>query len=861
MKRFHRAALVTLLALAAPRTSSALTCVTIASGSWSSPAIWGACAGGIPQKFDSALIDYGHDVTYDINTVSGDTVQGISILEGARLRFPPGEHHLQIVTLITLRGTLSVANGTVISFRSNTGWIGMDVGNQAEFNSDGVSLGPLRKLLSFTRIAGSPSCGGGELWELGTPSDVSALVAGDLVQFANGGAQGRMYEVVSATAGIVRVCPMLPDAQSQGPRLTPHAFTSATYQAGILPVQMPAEADEFWAWHPWRMLRAGNVYWVLSENSSPAQENSGRFEMIGGDLSGFGDTGNTGIFLKCGPLRPPVIISHNNVHDHRQGIGLRSGFPSGAGCDRPNLTWNVIHDGTVQDGNYHLGVERNSPGPVTGGVVAWNTFYRTAHNNIQINAVGDANPIAGFDVAYNTAFDLGTTNAGECVFIETDVMNSGVVQFNRAWRISRGCNGIVANPYSAPAEYVDNLYRGNYLQGANYAIALATASAIYPGNTVLHSYTADSFRFGIQAYSVVGNVVRRWSFGNDVDGLTNLFGMNAIWAEGNFLDGAGSSRAAQGFAMLDIGDTTVTTLVRNNVIRGLAFDNASLAACIAVLDSTEAHSADIAHNVCDCDGRSTCTGVLLRTWFLPDAPTTFNVDDNVVFDVQINPANIGSAARFDSISPNVIANLINLTRWPANAIAATGPWSIKAGEVARNPWFVDANRNFNYLAQSSEPGDGINPPGSAIGVRGSFFDATLYPRFLLDAMTIAPDIGNDAIPDDDSDGIFQEADNCPTTPNSAQEDGDADGLGDVCDPCSDADGDGFGSPTTQASTCLPDNCPEAANPTQADSDGDGIGDACDTGVDSMAQRDEAGAGCVGLSGARSSLASRRSSRR
>ena len=75
-------------------------------------------------------------------------------------------------------------------------------------------------------------------------------------------------------------------------------------------------------------------------------------------------------------------------------------------------------------------------------------------------------------------------------------MSSGVVQFNRAWRTAQYCAGFVANAYSAPSAFVDNLYRGNYIQGANYGIALANTWIVYPGNTAVHNYVTDSFRFG-----------------------------------------------------------------------------------------------------------------------------------------------------------------------------------------------------------------------------------------------------------------------------------------------------------------------------------------------------------------------------
>ncbi|MCX6834295.1 MAG: thrombospondin type 3 repeat-containing protein, partial [candidate division Zixibacteria bacterium] len=73
------------------------------------------------------------------------------------------------------------------------------------------------------------------------------------------------------------------------------------------------------------------------------------------------------------------------------------------------------------------------------------------------------------------------------------------------------------------------------------------------------------------------------------------------------------------------------------------------------------------------------------------------------------------------------------------------------------------------------------------------------------------------LPDEDSDGIPNGEDNCPSVYNPGQEDFNANGIGDACDPDDDGDGVPDGS----------DNCPMLANPTQADVDSDGVGDACD----------------------------------
>ena len=85
--------------------------------------------------------------------------------------------------------------------------------------------------------------------------------------------------------------------------------------------------------------------------------------------------------------------------------------------------------------------------------------------------------------------------------------------------------------------------------------------------------------------------------------------------------------------------------------------------------------------------------------------------------------------------------------------------------------------------------------------------------------------------DADGDGVKDPVDNCISVANPSQSDGDGDGIGDVCDICTDTDGDGFGDPGYAANTCPVDNCPSVANPSQTDIDFDGMGDACDPDAD------------------------------
>lgn len=115
-----------------------------------------------------------------------------------------------------------------------------------------------------------------------------------------------------------------------------------------------------------------------------------------------------------------------------------------------------------------------------------------------------------------------------------------------------------------------------------------------------------------------------------------------------------------------------------------------------------------------------------------------------------------------------------------------------------------------------------------------------------------PDRDNDGIADcvdddDDGDGIKDEADNCPFTPNKDQIDSDNDGSGDVCDGDEDEDGildDGDSNgilsdhpcQTNQTKGC-DDNCRVVRNGeddlwgAQSDIDNDGVGDRCDPDMD------------------------------
>ncbi|MGV3621539.1 MAG: thrombospondin type 3 repeat-containing protein [Archangium sp.] len=76
--------------------------------------------------------------------------------------------------------------------------------------------------------------------------------------------------------------------------------------------------------------------------------------------------------------------------------------------------------------------------------------------------------------------------------------------------------------------------------------------------------------------------------------------------------------------------------------------------------------------------------------------------------------------------------------------------------------------------------------------------------------------------DRDGDGVVDQNDNCPVTPNADQLDSNGNGIGDACEDAGAPDADCDGRPDTA------DNCVNVANTNQADDDRDGLGNVCDS---------------------------------
>jgi hypothetical protein len=164
-----------------------------------------------------------------------------------------------------------------------------------------------------------------------------------------------------------------------------------------------------------------------------------------------------------------------------------------------------------------------------------------------------------------------------------------------------------------------------------------------------------------------------------------------------------------------------------------------------------------------------------------------------------NPGNVGPND-LGLLGPDATCNARQLQRDPATLpqIASFGGGGVGYYSAeSKNQYFDYAYSILGYQCPQGNSNGGYYFCNGAPGYWNNYSHQA-YAILVLQRAT------GGACNDSDGDGVCDDVDNCPATPNPNQEDADGDGVGDVCD-----------------------NCPNTANPDQTDSNGDGIGDACE----------------------------------
>jgi len=637
-------------------------------------------------------------------------------------------------------------NGLKIVMSASTGTPGI---SSAGFSMDNVDLGPLHTISSLT-ISKKGACISGDKWSIVSADTVSDVAVGDLVQFMTGAQRGRMYEIVELNGARVTICPSFPDGSSLGAHLTPHLTRLAPDQPGPVPNPVPADGDQFLAWKPWG-ITGTLLPFMWDDGGAWVYGGTGKSHIIGAQISNISDA-NGGLSIACAETRPPVIISHNNFFNLKDGVVWSFPYDEPGGCNKPLGSWNVVHDSDIPDNHFSLGFLRNTAfatSPTVGGALVFNTFYRLSHNTINVNHAGSPYPIVGTEVGYNVAFETDILDDGEAEFLEIDASDHCTIQSNIGWKLGTRGAGIIAKP-SAETLWTNNLVRWNYIHGTDRGIMLGSENNTYgPGNIALGNYTAATIRFGIQAFAVFYNIVHGYNMDNDADGpFLGLHAIRAIQAEGNVVDGAGSARAEFGLHFLpELIDTTTKRFARGNICRNLTLIGGGVSvACVRLEDAGTANM-DIMHNVAECADEAVCHGLVRCNWS-PSRATILNVKDNIVTGTNTSPV-----AASEACGANVTSNLANLTRF-GGINPAEGSWSTKSGEVNRNPLFVDAaGGDYNLMASSQELGTGSAPVGSSIGIRALRFPIEMFPAYVRAVMSVPADVITEPVSDIDMDGF------------------------------------------------------------------------------------------------------------
>lgn len=219
---------------------------------------------------------------------------------------------------------------------------------------------------------------------------------------------------------------------------------------------------------------------------------------------------------------------------------------------------------------------------------------------------------------------------------------------------------------------------------------------------------------------------------------------------------------------------------------------------------------------------------------IPMGPSMAYVNEYVpnFLDINVWPTPAGYSSEFtlhedDGETFNFLAGVYAQTKFVGAATLNDFTFTIHARQGSYNP----GTRNFFVKLRDANSPVTVKVNGTAIPYDASHATASCYSYDSGSRIVTVkvPDnaaqkvilISYTATVDTDGDGIVDQLDNCPTTPNANQADADNDGVGDVCD--NDADNDGVSDAN--------DNCPNTPNANQADADNDGIGDVCDSDAD------------------------------
>ncbi|MFH1724261.1 MAG: right-handed parallel beta-helix repeat-containing protein [Elusimicrobiota bacterium] len=475
------------------------------------------------------------------------------------------------------------------------------------------------------------------------------------------------------------------------------------------------------------------------------------------------------------------------------------------GADGSSISGLAITGSTVGILNW-----RRTPAEITGNDVSGNVthgiFNVESSPRIADNRIGEN----GYSTNFQTFPSLGQNPPRPHAGVYNYGSSPGIYENTI---VDNGHTGVFNFASGSAPEITGNAIDGNAYSGVfNYYYA----APVIAGNSL-----SGNGRTGVKNYRSSAEISGNEASGNGRAGVENSYSSPVI--TGNVLNGNGRD----GVENRDSDATVIGNVSMGNGRDGIENSRSS------PLIANNLLAGNLRSGI---ESRYDCSPIITNNTIVDhpyDGVYNYRGVDSVVTNNVIAGNRNGIYNYYES-SPLITYN--DLWDNARDITSGYGSYPTVEDNISADPLFADpAEGDYRLLAGSPAIDAGSNDapglPATDADGNARVFDADCDGTATVDIGAFEyPDTDTDGDglrdgcdPDDDNDGVDDERDNCPVTPNKTQKDKDRDGLGDACDACpydpdNDADGDGVCGDA--------DNCPNTPNPGQEDSDGDGRGNIC-----------------------------------
>lgn len=267
---------------------------------------------------------------------------------------------------------------------------------------------------------------------------------------------------------------------------------------------------------------------------------------------------------------------------------------------------------------------------------------------------------------------------------------------------------------------------------------------------------------------------------------------------------SGNTELSDGGGAIDFGDGSqaIVLSITNSTISGNSTADSG-GAIRDVSDAIVLSNTTIAGNIADSDNSGVGDGGGI--YLDPSAGTSLNLRNSLLADNVDRggeaPECFGAMGFVTSLGHNLVENITGCS-------GITGSGDITGMDARLGPLADNGGLTQTRLLLAGSPALNAGNPATPDGLSPNCETTDQRAKSRTTGVGFC-DIGALEAQDQDGDGLFEGADNCPAASNPSQADNEGDGLGDVCDPDDDNDGvpDTDDNCATQAGVASNGGCP------------------------------------------------------